>query len=673
MIIFIHRTLALSAMYLLIASIQQVYATRNLNHALVRDVMPPSSPKCIDTGLTSFNFVFSTVNTTASNWNPLHNHQEQEVFLAEISNGLDPYSTDHGWKLRVGQAGVIYSFIGAFGEAVPPQGGIYSPWNDEVWQQTMTNRAKNNPDGGGLYMIHQAGVYLYDDALTGIYPSPNALSSPSGTDPGAAISCEGNSCAFVSWGQHAHIPTPHSSNALYYTRVSDCGQGVVEYTMVTHNMKVTPDNTSDYFDLFTNPWMGLRGETFRDILTTAGQNTSAAFLKPKPLFQTSTRPDMQTTLGYTIFTQGISDDEVLPPFTLPCVDPLNPAKEIACTGDSTIDKRPTVTASKNNPCVESTVHTAIYGKPVIRCSIKTTTQANFGNFYQDLLLFNAKAPNNTLHIRGVLYWAQKGTYFYFVSKSLADMVFINANFLLGDNFMFKYTDIGYPFEQNHALANVHGIYDTRTVTNAMILTNKLPKDFLPGDWASSYIIFGYGASITRDTIVFGACHRGMLQEGETYRERSYYITDKLSVMDARAKEWVLEKYRDKKDANTDLGGREVVLFKYSATDVTFGGCLATENCGQSNASVTCKGWTTANSRYLPLFAMSCGSTNYVGTDRYNFTPPDYVTGYKRNYICNGEPTGTKPSYHLLGYFPYGSCDAFKSDSFDQNLCSAGVS
>jgi len=639
---------------------QNVIATPKLNHALVRDILPPSSSKCGPTGLTSFNFNFTLVNSTASNWNSLHRHQEKEVFLAEILSGLDPETTDHGWKIRVGQAGVIYSFIGAFGEAVPPQGGVHSPWNDEVWQQTMTNRPKNNPDSGGLYMIHQAGVYLYDDALTGIYPSPNALGSGNAflDDPGAAISCEENSCAFVSWGQHAHIPTPHHANALYYTRVADCGNGVVEFSMVTHNMKVSPRNTSDFFDFYTTPWMAVRGETFRDILVTKVGASAAALVKPTPIFRENSGVEMGKTLGYTVFTQGISDDEVLPAFEFPCVDRNNSANNVECTGDPKVDRQPILLCAKSDPCSESVAHSNIYGKPVIRCLLKDTVDTRFGSPYGDLLLYNNKDPSNTLHIGGILSWAINGRLFMFIADTISAMYFVNRNFKIGEALNFRHTDIGYPYEANHALTVIHGTYNNAKLT-----------DYLPGDWSSSIIVFGLGASITRDLIVFGACHRNKLLEGETFRERSFYITDKLGVIDKRAQEWVPEKYRDKIKAE-GVSGQEVILFKNSPCDTFFGGCLATEMCGQDKAPVTCKGWTTPKQEYFAHFAMKCGRTRYVGTDRYHFAPVDNISGYKRNYICINEPVGTKPSYHLLGYFRYGDCDAFQNDAFDQLLCNS---
>lgn len=640
----------------------QVRATPALNHALVRDILPDESPKCRNTGQTTFNFDFSKVDTEKSNWNPLHKDQEEKVFMVEMSNGIDPEKNALGWRLRIGQAGVIYSFIGKFGEALPPQGGAHSPWNDEVWQQTMTNRRKNNPDAGGLYMIHQAGVYLYDDELKGIYPSPYAMGDTRTSDPEVAISCEGNSCAAVSWGQHAHIPTPHPSNALYYTRVADCGYGILEYTYVTHNMKVEPNKVSDYFDLFTTPWVGLRGETFRDVFTTFEQEDKAVLMKPRPIFQENGRPPLDETLGYTIFTEGISDDEVLPPFVNPCVHSTNIRKEVECVGDSP-DNQLDFVMHKDNPCALSHAHMAIYGKPVIRCFLKKTKTAVFGKLYSDILVFNEKDPDTTLHIRGILQWAARGQFLFFIGEDTSYLSFMNRNFKKDDRISFRYTDIGKPYHQNDALALVHGTYSTNRYNPKY---NK-PRDYLDGDWGRSYIIFGRGASQTRDVNVYGATHRGMLEEEETYRERSYFVAGKLSHMDHRAPTWVKETYRDKPAA---IAGQPVVLYKYKQSDNEFGGCLPLkESCGQRSAAVKRYGWTTPRKGHYALFYMKCGSKRYIGTDRYKFVPEDATgEGLVRPYICEGEAEGVQPTYQLLGYFKYGVWSVFDGAEYNQLLC-----
>ena len=42
--------------------------------------------------------------------------------------------------------------------------------------------------------------------------------------------CEEEECSFASWGQHAYIPVPWTSDILYFSLYSDCGDGVIEST-----------------------------------------------------------------------------------------------------------------------------------------------------------------------------------------------------------------------------------------------------------------------------------------------------------------------------------------------------------------------------------------------------------------------------------------------------------
>jgi hypothetical protein len=191
----------------------------------------------------------------------------------------------------------------------------------------------------------------------------------------------------------------------------------------------------------------------------------------------------------------------------------------------------------------------------------------------------------------------------------------------------------------------------------------------------------------------GSCHRSTLRQGETYRERMYLISDKLTELDAKSKTWVSQRMRDKvastaNGSESESGisnGQSVVLFKEelgdasdssSTSNTVFGGCLGQENCGQDAIDdvVSCQGWTTPKPGYLATFAIQCGDTHYVGVDRYHFS--DYKDGgiYHHNHVCNNDvdaSDGTDaPTFHLLGYFEEGDCiGAFASDEYDQQLCS----
>lgn len=127
-----------------------------LQQALLDDIMPSSSSSCIAgvSGTNSFTFDF-TSNDATSNWDVLSKEWEENAFVAELSH-IDADS-DRSWKLRVAPGGNVYSFVGAYGEAMPPQRHSKAPWIDEVWQMVAVDETLHGTDRA--YFIHQAGTY----------------------------------------------------------------------------------------------------------------------------------------------------------------------------------------------------------------------------------------------------------------------------------------------------------------------------------------------------------------------------------------------------------------------------------------------------------------------------------------------------------------------------------
>lgn len=106
-----------------------------------------------------------------------------------------------------GHGGNIYSFRGAFGEAVPPQHHESAPFIDEIPQMVVTDHTKIKTPDTPFFFIHQAGTYMKDKPYTDLpFYSPNV-----------AKFCRYNTCAFASWGQQAPLTTYYRSHALYYT------------------------------------------------------------------------------------------------------------------------------------------------------------------------------------------------------------------------------------------------------------------------------------------------------------------------------------------------------------------------------------------------------------------------------------------------------------------------
>ena len=213
-------------------------AVPTLAEALLEDMLPPSSSKCIGGGATSITFNF-TSSHSISQWDETAYFLEDGVFLAEMSHA--DAERNRSWTLRVGKAGNMYSFVGPFGEVVPPQYHPSGPFVDEVWQSVMVHLDKNNkPPLNKPNFIHQAGAYWKDCADTDGSPAycdpadPTKVADSTEGDymekpyfsPSVASHCEGRQCSFASWGTQAHVPTPFKSAALYMNKYRDCGEGV---------------------------------------------------------------------------------------------------------------------------------------------------------------------------------------------------------------------------------------------------------------------------------------------------------------------------------------------------------------------------------------------------------------------------------------------------------------
>ena len=93
-------------------------ARPSLAEALLEDMLPASSTKCVGGGTTAFTFNHTSSQST-SKWDEVAVMFERSVFLAEMSHAES--NANRSWTLRVGKAGNMYSFVGPFGESVPPQ------------------------------------------------------------------------------------------------------------------------------------------------------------------------------------------------------------------------------------------------------------------------------------------------------------------------------------------------------------------------------------------------------------------------------------------------------------------------------------------------------------------------------------------------------------------------
>lgn len=212
-------------------------------------------------GELAFSNIFSP---SGSTWH--EQCREEDVFLSRLTHRRG--DSIH-WVIRIGKGGQIYSFIGPYGEGIPPQYRSWdfntSRWVDDVWQTVNVNNTLNNADAftpppgtylgrpevaGMKYFIHSAGTYMNDPVfltqnLKPFY-SPLMASWFNKTE---------RSFSTMHWGQQAHIPSLHKSGILNTTRYRDLGSGILEVTYISSNVGDVLVNRHNM------PWGGVRSSS----------------------------------------------------------------------------------------------------------------------------------------------------------------------------------------------------------------------------------------------------------------------------------------------------------------------------------------------------------------------------------------------------------------------------
>ena len=108
----------------------------------------------------------------------------------------------------------------------------------------------------------------------------------------------------MSWGQHAHVPTPYISSVLYYTRYKDCGDGIVEVTSGLHNHA----GGSDIIDYNNVPWNGVRYSTSAP----ARNAPAAATPRTAPRRDSAAGRDLESLAGARATRRGVFRSSRLP-------------------------------------------------------------------------------------------------------------------------------------------------------------------------------------------------------------------------------------------------------------------------------------------------------------------------------------------------------------------------
>ena len=129
--------------------------------------------------------------------------------------------------------------------------------------------------------------------------------------------------------------------------------------------------------------------------------------------------------------------------------------------------------------------------------------------------------------------------------------------------------------------------------------------------------------------------------------------------------WVDEVYEDLYSLG-EMSGTSIRL--YSNDEKTFGATVdINSSCSQGQRR--CEGMSVPHFGMKPLFAISCGSKRYVGSDRYYFAPSrSSGADIIRPYLCDDEDLSVKLEWKLLGFFVEGSCNFLRSARYDDSFC-----
>ena len=599
--------------------------TGEMAEALVNDLLHAPSATCAAAGAAGHagNFSFTFEHTpSASTWDATYAARfEPQAFAAELRH-VDAADPTRSWSIRVGHGGNVYSMRTVAGETIPPQKHVDGAFVDEVWQSVAVALPADRAEG--KWFVHQAGAYQRT-AETAERPffSPTLAKY---------CSAERRECGFVSWGQQAHLPTPHKSHVLYYTRYKDCGGGVLEMATGIHNGAF--GGNSARLNYFNVPWGGVRASTFKSMLFAKADRSGAEQLLPIPPFSAVQTRKFSDTGGYVMWAEDLPPPAgaAAPTLAVPAGLALTMTGAPFYNDRMTVKMGFTITSFPVAPTV--TVKTGC-----TNCALEITNQDG------------VKVP-----IGGIFRWAFRGNELQVVTPTVAgEYAALIALFKAGDVLTIAYPAEpagGKPAAENKALALVFG------------------KD--PGD--STVASYG-AASLQRDYTVFAGNENGWgIGPGHTHSARTYFATGEYEGMAGRA-DAVVDDVVKVTLAPGARAGRALALF--AAAGERFGtGFAQGTACGA--ASAMCAGSTVPDAGLEPLFAIQCGAASYLGADLYHFATngtgrammgssmedvkmTEFATW--EPYRCEGLPSSTRPTWRLLGYFAPGACAQLENATF----------
>lgn len=680
-----------------------------LDAALLNDLLPPISARCIEsaqrsTGVGTFNLTYVPYPGDADRTFSANAWRTEKTHLYQATMSYhDSQNTNTSWTIRIGTGGNIYSLIGPFGEAIPPQLWDFSPFVDEVWQAVPTDLSRNKPgkdkDGiHGHWFVHQAGSYKWDPPYT------NDQEGGGGPMYGPSIAhyCTSSDgitvCTFASWGQHGWIPTFFSSPIIFVTRYAICGDGVLETTYAVHNMMTGRTNRKsdqmtmapmtaaarthnnhtsrrrlqpmvDWADdeieetpvsigIISLPWGGVRTSTLRDVVISRPDGSLLDSPPPRPQGFGDPRghaPRARDTGGFTIFAQDLPHPDNTPEFVLPCRLPDGQTVDF-CSKKQMIETpgatRPIFIVGQDNPA-----HLDIsWSRPwqdVIGLELQKTTPFHQSCLECQLQLTNPRT-NATFPIKSVKYFIYQGTRFVFSpqNQGIGALDKLNSIFKAGDTIEITLADRGLKPEDNLALTHVHGTDEEYNGSSYF----RMPTG----------IRYGLSHHV-RDYTVWTVNAFPKIDPGDTFVSRQYFMVNRYTKSARKAQEWVPETLQEQYDAG-ELPGNEIHLYAENG-GVSFGAIVGDEACARGRE--ICTGSTVPTGLLRALFQVQCAGESFIGWDRYHFSPPsskEYATPL-RSYVCINQAIDVRPRFKLLGYFPEGECDILNGFTLDESFCS----
>ena len=138
-------------------------------------------------------------------------------------------------------------------------------------------------------------------------------------------------------------------------------------------------------------------------------------------------------------------------------------------------------------------------------------------------------------------------------------------------------------------------------------------------------------------------------------------------MERKAAKWLDDTYEDLY-ALGELPGVDIHLYADPDDNSTFTAHVDGSPIICIQDEIVCTGKSSPHYDMVPLFAITCGDQNYVGSDKYFFAPEVAESDPIRPYVCDDSTESIRPEWKLLGFFEEGSCEKLEHAAYDENSC-----